>query len=272
MAGHRVKPRPSPDFQNGASASTGRSGRRAVRASCCCSAILSSARAARHHLRRSRRTGASTTRRPPPRNVGRVPTPARQARRLRLAAHRSTIPKLSAQAPIVKVGTRIVNSTSRSTRRSSAGGTAARKPGDRRGTAILAGHINYSGVTGRARAHRHAEPAATRSSSPACTRQEGAAEVHASPACARTGRRRCRTSRSSTSSSVGRLAIVTCGGPFDASTGNYEDNIVAFAVPRDGPAGLPGDVPPGRHARCGGPACRRCAPCAAPMLFATTAR
>jgi hypothetical protein len=31
--------------------------------------------------------------------------------------------------------------------------------------------------------------------------------------------------------SVGRLAIVTCGGPFDASTGNYEDNIVVFAVP-----------------------------------------
>jgi hypothetical protein len=31
--------------------------------------------------------------------------------------------------------------------------------------------------------------------------------------------------------SVGRLAIVTCGGPFDSSTGNYEDNIVAFAVP-----------------------------------------
>jgi hypothetical protein len=32
-------------------------------------------------------------------------------------------------------------------------------------------------------------------------------------------------------SSVGRLAIVTCGGPFDASTGNYLDNIVAYAVP-----------------------------------------
>ena len=32
-------------------------------------------------------------------------------------------------------------------------------------------------------------------------------------------------------SSVGRVAIVTCGGPFDASTGNYLDNIVAFAVP-----------------------------------------
>ncbi len=31
--------------------------------------------------------------------------------------------------------------------------------------------------------------------------------------------------------SVGRLAIVTCGGPFDAQTGNYLENIVAFAVP-----------------------------------------
>ena len=31
--------------------------------------------------------------------------------------------------------------------------------------------------------------------------------------------------------SVGRLAIVTCGGAFDARTGNYLDNIVAFAVP-----------------------------------------
>ena len=31
--------------------------------------------------------------------------------------------------------------------------------------------------------------------------------------------------------SVGRLAIVTCGGPFDAQTGNYLDNIVAFAAP-----------------------------------------
>ena len=31
--------------------------------------------------------------------------------------------------------------------------------------------------------------------------------------------------------SVGRIVIVTCGGPFDASTGNYLDNIVVYAVP-----------------------------------------
>ncbi len=36
-------------------------------------------------------------------------------------------------------------------------------------------------------------------------------------------------------SSASRLALVTCGGPFDASTGNYEDNIVAFAVPTPTP-------------------------------------
>jgi hypothetical protein len=29
----------------------------------------------------------------------------------------------------------------------------------------------------------------------------------------------------------GRLALVTCGGPFDSATGHYEDNIVAYAVP-----------------------------------------
>lgn len=28
-----------------------------------------------------------------------------------------------------------------------------------------------------------------------------------------------------------RLVIITCGGPFDASTGHYLDNIVVYAVP-----------------------------------------
>jgi hypothetical protein len=28
-----------------------------------------------------------------------------------------------------------------------------------------------------------------------------------------------------------RLVVVSCGGPFDASTGHYLDNIVAYAVP-----------------------------------------
>lgn len=28
------------------------------------------------------------------------------------------------------------------------------------------------------------------------------------------------------------LALVTCGGPYSAATGRYEDNIVVYAVPR----------------------------------------
>ena len=31
-----------------------------------------------------------------------------------------------------------------------------------------------------------------------------------------------------------RLVIVSCGGPFDAATGHYLDNIVAYAVPNGG--------------------------------------
>ena len=28
-----------------------------------------------------------------------------------------------------------------------------------------------------------------------------------------------------------RLVLITCGGAFDAATGNYVDNLVAYAVP-----------------------------------------
>jgi sortase (surface protein transpeptidase) len=28
-----------------------------------------------------------------------------------------------------------------------------------------------------------------------------------------------------------RLALITCGGPFDSATGNYVDNLVAYARP-----------------------------------------
>jgi len=31
-----------------------------------------------------------------------------------------------------------------------------------------------------------------------------------------------------------RLVLVTCGGPYDAATGHYRDNIVLYAVPRSG--------------------------------------
>jgi Sortase domain len=41
-----------------------------------------------------------------------------------------------------------------------------------------------------------------------------------------------------------QLALITCGGPFDRSTGNYEDNVVvvAAAIPTGTPGGAVGDA------------------------------
>jgi hypothetical protein len=43
----------------------------------------------------------------------------------------------------------------------------------------------------------------------------------------------------------GRLTLITCGGPFDASTGNYLDNIIAYGVLDDGSTG--GPITPAQH-------------------------
>jgi hypothetical protein len=44
-----------------------------------------------------------------------------------------------------------------------------------------------------------------------------------------------------------RLVLITCGGPFDRSTGHYDDNVVVYAVPE--PDSVPAQVQPetGRH-------------------------
>jgi hypothetical protein len=32
-----------------------------------------------------------------------------------------------------------------------------------------------------------------------------------------------------------KLALVTCGGPFDSATGHYLDNVIVWAAPAPGP-------------------------------------
>jgi hypothetical protein len=147
-----------------------------------------------------------------------------------VSPHEILIPKLSAKAPVVKVGT---------THRELdiplnphvvgwwAGGA---RPGDHRGTAILAGHINYSGVTGVLARIGTLNPGDK-------VYVTGRHNSHNMRVKFRiTGVRTYPKSslpykKIFDQHAPGRLAIVTCGGPFDASTGNYEDNIVAFAVP-----------------------------------------
>lgn len=165
-----------------------------------------------------------------PRNIGEVPTDP-GAKVPYVWPNRVEIPAIDAKAPIVKVGTlpgreldipldpRIVGWWR--------GGA---KPGARQGTAILAGHINYSGVTGELAKIGTLDPG-------------DAVYVYGKRAGNEVALKflitGVRTYKKTAlpyqeifdQDSVGRLAIVTCGGAFDASTGNYVDNIVAFAVP-----------------------------------------
>jgi hypothetical protein len=165
-----------------------------------------------------------------PRNIGQVPTDP-GATVPYVWPNRIEIPAIEAKAPIVKVGTlpgreldipldpKIVGWWQ--------GGA---KPGARKGTAILAGHINYSGVTGELATINKLDPG-------------DAVYVYGKRQGAEVGLKflitGVRTYKKTAlpyqeifdQDSVGRLAIVTCGGAFDASTGNYVDNIVAFAVP-----------------------------------------
>lgn len=147
------------------------------------------------------------------------------------APNRIEIPKLKAQAPIVNVGTtpngeldvpldpRVVGWWS-----------PGAKPGARKGTAIFAGHINYAGVDGSLAKIGSLKPGDQ------VYLFGGLAGKKTEIKFKITGVRTYHKTRLPykqifDQQSVGRIAIVTCGGPFDASTGNYLDNIVAFAVP-----------------------------------------
>jgi hypothetical protein len=163
------------------------------------------------------------------RNVGRVP--AGHGRLVDyIAPHSIEIPKLSARAPIVKVGTRNRELDIPLDPKIVGWWDGGARPGDRKGTAILAGHINYSGVTGVLAGIGTLNPG----DKVFVTGMHHGHDVRL--AFTITGVRTYRKTalpyrKIFDQTTAGRLALVTCGGPFDAGTGNYEDNIVAFAVP-----------------------------------------
>ncbi|MDT4891951.1 MAG: hypothetical protein QOE97_986 [Pseudonocardiales bacterium] len=167
------------------------------------------------------------------RNVGEVPT---QPGRVSLAAalvspERIEIPRLHAVAPIVHVVTLPDNSLEVPQDPKIVGwwDTGA-KPGAKTGTAILDGHINFAGVKGVLADIGTLNPGDT------VYVYGVSGGKHTTVKFSITGVRTYDKhalpyQEIFDQKSVGRLAIVTCGGPFDASTGNYRDNIVAFAVP-----------------------------------------
>lgn len=100
------------------------------------------------------------------------------------------------------------------------------RPGEATGSVVLDGHVNYAGVSGAL----------------AVLPRLGPGE----PLVLLTGGIRYRytvTAERTFPKATGlpadlfsragppRLVLITCGGPFDTGTGNYRDNIVAYAVP-----------------------------------------
>ncbi|MCU4186105.1 hypothetical protein K6U06_17180 [Acidiferrimicrobium sp. IK] len=104
--------------------------------------------------------------------------------------------------------------------------SAGPRPGSGAGTAVLDSHINYGGHPGAfARLSQLAPGAIITLSGDGGLRRfivSGTREYS----------KGALPWASIFSSQVqGRLALVTCGGAFDTSTGHYADNVVAFAVP-----------------------------------------
>jgi sortase family protein len=164
------------------------------------------------------------------RNIGQVPT-APGALAAFVSPDQIEIPRLAARAPIVTVRTLSTGVLDVPLNPRTVGWwNGGAKPGAKKGTAILDGHINYNGVDGVLSRIGTLDPGDT-------VYIDGLHNGHRtrvkfSITGVRTYEKKALPYREIfDQKSVGRLAIVTCGGPFNAHTGNYLDNIVAFAVP-----------------------------------------
>ena len=173
----------------------------------------------------------------PARNVGVIPvspwsgTVLAKPVALVLSPNRIEIPALKTEAPILAVGDDNRELNIPLDPKVAGWWKGGAEPGAATGTAIIAGHINYAGVQGALGRIGELNPGDT-------------VYIYGVGRDKKQGRLRLKITGVRTyskkalpfaeifdQSSVGRVAIVTCGGPFDASTGNYLDNIVAFAVP-----------------------------------------
>lgn len=161
---------------------------------------------------------------------GTRPRPGRPAP-VHLSPNRIEIPTLHAQAPIVPVGTTPNGELDVPLNPKIVGWwSPGARPGAAVGTAVFAGHVNYNGVAGELADIGRLRP--------------GDLVLVYGLNASRTTLTRFRVTGVRTyhktvlpyreifdAHSVSRLALITCGGNFDSATGNYVDNIVAYAVP-----------------------------------------
>lgn len=173
-----------------------------------------------------------------PRNIGTVPTvptvPAAVTRVLptAVAPNRIDIPKLKQSARIVSVATTPNGELDVPVNPKVVGWWRyGAKPGARKGTAILAGHVNYAGVDGSMAKIGKLAPGDL-----VYVYGKHNADNKTKVRFKVTGVRTYHKTvlpykKIFDQKTLGRIAIVTCGGPFDAATGSYLDNIVVFALP-----------------------------------------
>jgi sortase family protein len=169
-----------------------------------------------------------------PRNVGVIPVVAQStvAPAAFVSPNRIEIPRLGATAPIVDVGVLGGGELDVPLNPKVVGWWKdGARPGAAKGTAILDGHINYAGVEGTLATIGTLDPG-DRVYIYGLSATKKPIRLTFTITGVRTyNKHNLPYQQVFDQTSTSRLALVTCGGPFDASSGNYEDNIVAFAVP-----------------------------------------
>ena len=105
--------------------------------------------------------------------------------------------------------------------------TGGAAPGAAHGTVVVVGHVNYAGITGVL-----AAVATTRPGDRVSIAEPGRRTVRYVIAAVRTYPKSSGIpAQVFARRGAPRLVLITCGGPFDSTTGNYEDNLVAYARP-----------------------------------------
>jgi hypothetical protein len=172
----------------------------------------------------------------PARDIGTVPTkpvvvPTATKVLYNLDPNNIYIPKLHASAPIQTMGEINRELDIPLNPRIVGWWDGGAHPGSATGTAVLAGHINYAGVTGTLSRIGTLNPGDEVFVSG--YRQGKLTRLEFTVNAVRTYRKTTLPYAQIFDQSVaGRLAVITCGGPFDAHTGNYLDNIVVYATLR----------------------------------------
>jgi hypothetical protein len=163
---------------------------------------------------------------PPPRHVNSTQQSAQPRGKPIPAGSRLRLSRLDLDAPITHVG--VMDNVMQIPRDPQLLGwwTGGAAPGDAQGTTVIVGHINFAGVDGALAVLPQARPGDT------VVLSEAHHDLRYRVFAIRSYPKSVGLPTDVfTRAGSPRLALITCGGEFNAATGNYEDNIVAYAQP-----------------------------------------